>query len=304
MTGTVLTGRNNIFTVKTGERELRCRLKGKTLDLPEREYNPLAPGDEVAIDDIDSENSTGTIAARRQRRSRFGRFNRKRDAVQTIGANVDLVVCLMSVRQPVFRHRFVDRVGVLAAFYQLPLVILVTKADLDRSEAERWIKRYTGIGYDSISVSMQDSSSVRSVRERLKGRRSLLVGQSGVGKSSLINALAGKELRRINEVSRRHSRGRHTTTAARLLAIDTIEIIDTPGIRELDCRHIPIDELAPLFNDLAPHAEHCAITSCTHRSEPGCGVRDAVVSGSVQKDRYDSYLRLYREIASYEEVDA
>ena len=299
MTGLVLTGRSSIFAVRSGEECLTCRIKGKTLDLPDRSYNPLAPGDIVDLGSVDISNGSASIIARHPRTSEFGRFNRKRAAIQTLGANIDQVVCLMSTRSPGFRARFVDRVAVLAEYYDLPFALIVSKADLDSGTAEREVATYARIGYHSSASSLSDPDSVEAARQLLRDRRSILVGQSGVGKSSLINAVFGRDLQRVGSISRRYDRGRHTTTAAILLSDSKIEIVDTPGIRELDCRHIPTSMLAQLYRDIQPYDGHCALGDCTHRHEPGCAVIAAVATGHVNRTRHESYVRLYDEIEEY-----
>ena len=304
MTGLVLTGRNSIFTVRAGEERLTCRIKGKTLDLPDRSYNPLAPGDVVDLGSVDTVNGSASIIARHPRTSEFGRFNRKRAAIQTLGANIDQVVCLMSTKSPGFRTRFVDRVAVLAEFYDLPFVLIVSKSDLGPGKAAQEATKYAGIGYRALPCSLSDPDSVEAVRLLLRNRRSILVGQSGVGKSSLINAVCGRDVQRIGAISRRYDRGRHTTTAAILLSESDIEVVDTPGIRELDCRHVPTTILAQLYRDMQPYDGHCALGDCTHRHEPGCAVIAAVAAGRVERTRHESYVRLYDEIEECGEQSA
>jgi ribosome biogenesis GTPase / thiamine phosphate phosphatase len=296
MTGLVLTGSNSIFTVRAGEERLTCRIKGKTLDLPDRSYNPLAPGDVVDLGSVDTVNGSASIIARHPRTSEFGRFNRKRAAIQTLGANIDQVVCLMSTKSPGFRTRFVDRVAVLAEYYDMPFVLIVSKSDLGPGNAALEATKYAGVGYHAFPCSLSDPDSVEAVRLLLRNRRSILVGQSGVGKSSLINAVCGRDVQRIGTTSRRYDRGRHTTTAAILLSESDIEVVDTPGIRELDCRHVPTTMLAQLYRDMQPYDGHCALGDCTHRHEPGCAVIAAVAAGRVERTRHESYVRLYDEI--------
>ena len=248
---------------------------------------------------MDSENRTASVVGRHPRTSQFGRFNHKRDAVQTLGANVDQVVCVMSVRSPYFRARFVDRVAVLAEFYDLPLLVVVSKADLDEAEATRQSVRYGAIGYRTRACSVRDPSSVEAIRTALTGRRSILVGQSGVGKSSFINVVFDQQLQRVGSVSSRYDRGRHTTSVATLLRGPDLELIDTPGIRELDCRHVPTTILPQLFPEIQPYDGHCRLTGCTHRSEPGCAVLQAIADGRLDEERHDSYVRLHDEIEEY-----
>lgn len=301
MRGTVLTGRNNIFTVSADEATFLCRLRGKVLAVDERAYNPLAPGDEVELEAIDRTNGTAVITARAERRSSFQRYNRKREAVQTLAANVDLAVAVMSVRDPLFRPRFVDRVLALAEHHGLPALVVVTKADLAVDRAADEARRYTAAGYGTVLVRHDRTAGVEELRSRITGRRCVLVGQSGVGKSTLLNALAGASLQDTATISRRYRRGRHTTTAALMLRIGEVEIVDTPGVRELDCRHIPLDELDACFREFRPYIGRCEMPGCAHRTEPGCAVATAVAAGTLDERRYESYLRLSDELGELEE---
>ncbi len=312
--GTVRTGRNNIFDVALAgsvgptapagaDRSVvyTCRIKGKTLRLEERAYNPLAPGDEVVLSDLDTLHETAVIRERLPRTSAFQRYNRKREALQTLAANVDLVVAVASAAQPAFRDRFVDRVLALAAYHDLPAALIVTKADLDAGLAGREADRYAAVGYETLVAAADDEAGLAAIVDVLRGRRSVFVGQSGVGKSTLLNRLAGTELQRTGEVSARYLRGRHTTTASVLLRAGGLEIVDTPGIRELDCRHVPLDTLDRFYPEFAPWLGTCALSDCRHAEEPGCAVRSAADAGALDTRRYESYLRLFGEISDLQE---
>jgi ribosome biogenesis GTPase len=294
--GLVLTGRNNIFTVSVGTDELLCRLRGKRLDAGERAYNPLAPGDIVTVGTIDREAREGVIEARDERQNSFVRFNRKRNAPQTLAANIDLAVCVASIAEPAFRHRFVDRFLALCEDQELAALVLMTKHDLDARRCEREAEAYRNVGYGVISVSVVDGTGMEELRERVKGLRCVLVGQSGVGKSSLINTLFGEDLRRVASVSTRFRRGRHTTTAARLIRRSGYEIVDTPGIRELDCRTIDADQLDRCYREFRPLLGSCLHDDCAHDGEPGCAVAAAVADGAISSARYESYRRLLSEL--------
>jgi ribosome biogenesis GTPase len=202
----------------------------------------------------------------------------------------------MSIRHPLFRPRFVDRITVLSGYYALPVIVVVTKSDLAPDASRRALEPYARIGCDALHVSIHDEASVAALRSWLTDKRSLVVGQSGVGKSSLINEVCGHPVQKVNDVSVRWQRGRHTTTAGVLLRHDTIEMIDTPGLRELDCRHVPAAMLGELFTEIGELSDGCSMPGCTHREEPGCAVRTAVDSGTISGERYESYLRLFEEI--------
>jgi ribosome biogenesis GTPase len=221
--------------------------------------------------------------------------------LQTLAANVDLVVTVMSVEDPLFRDRFVDRVLALAEHHAINAVVALTKCDLDPTRAEHEASRYAAAGYHAYLIRADRPETYDELRGAMRGLRSVLVGQSGVGKSTLLNALLAGDHQQIGSVSGRNRRGRHTTNAAHLIEADDIEIVDTPGIRELDCRHIPSESLDRTFREFAPYLGGCEHRGCRHVDEPGCAVRAAVASGTIDAARYESYLRLTIELSALEE---
>jgi ribosome biogenesis GTPase len=295
MRGTVLTGRNNIFTVECPDGTLLCRLKGKTLALEERSYNPLAPGDEVELSSVDVANATGVIEARLLRRNEISRYNHKRAAQQTLAANVDLVAAVVSLRRPEFRSRFVDRVLVIASYHEVMPLLIVTKLDLGGDDVDESLAPYRAIGVETFVVSATTGEGIPELRDRLGTHRTALIGQSGVGKSTLVNALLERHEQDVGVMDRFH-RGTHTTSAGRLLAGNGFELVDTPGVRELDCRHVPLEDLDACYPELAAIRNACDHSDCSHRHEPGCAVRAATDAGMIPAERYESYVRLYSEI--------
>ena len=295
-TATVISGRNNIFRVRDGQTELLCRIKGKSLKLAERAYNPLAPGDQVRLESVDVEQGEAVIAGRLPRRNEFARLNLKRDTAQTLGANIDLVVAVMSATLPAFRPAFVDRVLATASFFDIDAALIITKADLDEQSAKAWSEEFKRIGYPVALIDLNSKARLEGTQTLLTGKRSLLVGQSGVGKSTLLNRFAGDELQRVGSISDRYNRGTHTTNAGILHTIGDIELIDTPGIREIDCSLIPHDQLDLHYIEFYPALTECSMRSCTHLHEPECAVMAAVEAGAISTRRYESYAKLYEHV--------
>ena len=300
--GLVLTGRNNIFTVMLEDRELLCRLKGKRLDGEERAHNPLAPGDEVRVVSVDWSDGSGIIESRAERRNAFVRFNRKRNAPQTLAANVAAAVCIASAREPRFRARFVDRFLALCEDQAIDAVVVVTKSDLAPEEAELAACTYRSLGYEALAVSATSPTGLGPLRSRLADGRCVLIGQSGVGKSTLINRLLGREEQKVGHISSHYLRGRHTTNTARLIRSEGLEIIDTPGIRELDCRTIDIESLAWCFREFRPFVDSCEHDDCLHQEEPGCAVQAASRTAAVRPERYVSYRMLLAELYAMKDL--
>lgn len=292
--GTILFGSNSIYSVEVDERVLQCRLKGKKLALAERAYNPLAPGDRVTFERLGDQ---GLITAREPRRNEVTRYNPKRSATQTLAANVDLVACVTSAGDPPPSPGFIDRAIVIAIRARLPFALVINKSDLGMPELfARLARVYRHLGHEVLRCSVIDRCGIRSLAESLRGRRTVLLGHSGVGKSSLANALLD-ESQRVSAISDKHRQGRHTTTASRLLRGNAIELIDTPGLRELDVGEVDVSLVGEAFAEFAPFARRCIHADCRHLDEPACAVRESVAGGAILSSRYASYRALARTLS-------
>lgn len=287
-TGLICRGINNIYTVEEGESTYLCRIKGKQLSQITDEYNPLAVGDLVAF--VRTNANEGLILDRLPRRNCFQRWNAKGGSNQTVVANMDLIVCVTSADTPPFRPRFIDRV--IACCQGVDVMIVMNKCDylLTEDEYERF-KLYKKLGYNILGVSAKTGENVQKLYEALEGRTVAFIGQSGVGKSTLINRLLGSD-QRTSEVCEKYNRGRHTTNHSLLISGPLFNVVDTPGVREIQ---IPYREKATLqeaFVEFAQFAKNCEYERCLHQDEPGCKVKEAVEEAKIHYDRYESYLRM------------
>ena len=237
----------------------------------------------------------------RSRRSHFRRLHPSGRAIQTLAANVDQVLVVGSAQEPVFRPGFVDRVLVCAQTSDLPTLLVLNKIDLGvTQETLDLLEVYRGLGLPVLKTSILDTGSLEALRAALVGKTSVLCGHSGVGKSSLLVALA-PELSphvRMGEVSAYSSKGKHTTTHARLFRACGATIIDTPGVRELT----PVDtdrrNLWGWFPEIASRQGQCAFADCTHIVEKKCAILTAVAAGSIHPRRHESYVRIYETLPS------
>jgi ribosome biogenesis GTPase len=306
----VIRGSRNIFTVRPAEEDgsgaaLECRIKGKVLKGVDCYYNPLAPGDYVTVEEDPAHPGTALILAVEKRRNRFTRFNQKglganrSAASQLLAANVDFILCVVSPASPPFRPRFLDRALVQAERAGIPAAIVCNKWDLfdgDIDTNER-LEDFARIGYPVLKVSALTGESMDELRFLVTGKLSVLTGQSGAGKSSLINALLPGTGARVGGVNEKYDRGNHTTAMSVLFEGKDCRLIDTPGIRRLLPDGVKGDELILYMREFAPLAGKCSYgLSCSHKTEPGCKVLEAVAAGMIHEDRYESYLRIREEL--------
>jgi len=296
--GEVLFGISTIYTVRAGDSRLQCRIKGKKLREPSRSYNPIAPGDRVEVIPDQIGRGGGMIAAVLPRRTRLVRWNKKGRAPQLLAANADFAVCVTTPAAPPFRPRFIDRLIVAAETGGLSPVVLLNKCDLPCADdvGER-LDHYGRMGYPVVRCSARTGQGIDALTALIRGHTAVLVGQSGVGKSSLLNALSPGLALRVGDLSQKHNRGNHTTNFSILLDVPPdLRVVDTPGVRELELAEVLPDEVGFHFRDFAPHAQSCSYQPCLHDDEPGCAVSAAVERGEIHPDRYESYLRILQEL--------
>jgi ribosome biogenesis GTPase len=253
-------------------------------------------GDRVRT--VEQEEGGWTIEAVADRASELARRapGGGRRRAKVLVANVDQIVAVFAVTHPAPRLRMLDRFLVLADASGVDAVIVANKVDLARGDEGAVFEPYEAIGYPVIHTSAADGTGVPELRTALCGHISAMAGPSGVGKSSLLNALQPGLSLRTGEVSETVRKGRHTTVSSRLIPLRCGGYVaDTPGLRELGLWDVASDELDLHFPELLPHLDLCRFgRSCTHTHEPGCAVREAVERGDVSAARYASYVALHQ----------
>lgn len=313
MQGLILNGSKNVFEVECEDGITRdCPIKGKILKESDGYYNPIAPGDIVTLDDETLEEFKGQITGLVPRKNEFVRFNIKKRQPQLLAANLDYLLIVTTPDEPPFRPRFIDRALAQAEYQNITPVIVCNKYDLSAAKDEDFQTRlsiWEDIGYKVIRSSARTREGMEELANLIENHLSALVGQSGVGKSSLINVLDNNVVLKTGSLSQKYGRGTHTTTKGSLMHIQLDEalmggrkgacanIIDTPGVRRFILHDISADNLALYFRDFKEHLGKCAFgMSCSHLTEKGCAIKQAVEEGSISAQRYDSWKRISDEL--------
>lgn len=297
MTGTVTksTGSNYLVRLEGGK-IIPCKLKGKIRLDDRKTTNPVTVGDSV---DVELENDEeGMITNIHQRKNYIIRksINLSKQA-HIIASNMDQAILIATLVEPRTSLGFIDRFLITAEAYSIPAVIVFNKRDnLNEQliELQNEIMHiYKNIGYPCYAISSYDQKDVEQIKQILKGKTTLLSGHSGVGKSTLINAMQPSLKLKTGEISAAHSKGTHTTTFAELFHLDFgADIIDTPGIKELGLVEMKKEEVGHYFPEIRKYMNGCKFNNCLHVNEPKCAVREAAEKGEIAPERYESYLKI------------
>ncbi|MCB9896786.1 MAG: ribosome small subunit-dependent GTPase A [Planctomycetes bacterium] len=311
-------GSRSVTVFVEGKGVLRCTLRGNLWAAERGETRPVAVGDRVQVKlesgtegVVESVDERANRLARHQPAGRFSGQGRthtsarsgKDPPVQVIAANLDRIVIVAALLDPPFRAGLVDRLVVAAHMQGIEPVLVLNKVDLEGTEARPgdrggtvtrdvarpWIEDDMHV----IATSTVTGEGTDALRELLAQGVNLLVGHSGVGKTSLLNVIAPQALRATGSVTSYHGRGRHTTTQVRLVPLDSGGwMVDSPGMREFGLEDVRPADLARLFTGFGELPDACKFNDCLHRTEPGCAVRTAVDAGEIAEERYDVYRRI------------
>lgn len=279
-------------------REYDCRIKGKFRIKGIQTTNPIAVGDQVEFE-MEPNSDNGVIHKLHERKNYIIRksINLSKQA-QIIAANMDQAFLVVTLASPRTSLGFIDRFLVTAEAYSIPAVLIFNKLDLYNEDGLEVLEEYKAIyeqlGYPCYTVSAIEGTNIPLIESLLKDRTTLFSGHSGVGKSSLINALLPGRSIKTGEISESSDKGQHTTTFAEMHTLPFGGyLIDTPGIRELGIYDIKPEELSHYFREMRDRMHLCKFHNCRHINEPGCAVLQAVENGEIDGSRYDSYLSIY-----------
>jgi ribosome biogenesis GTPase len=287
--GRVIRTYNSFYYVHTETGMITCKLRGKM----KKGRESVVTGDFVALEELPD--GTGIIEKRLPRQSFL-----RRPAV----ANIDQVVLTFAARQPDLHPLLLNRFLVLAEWSGISKILLcVNKTDLLASAEEKqtFLAEYAKVGYDVLRVSVHDGIGIEELRGQLQGKATVFAGPSGVGKSSLLNAVDTSLALATGRISKKIKRGRHTTRIAQLLPYADGYIVDTPGFSVADFSGLDLQALPTYFPEFVPFLGKCRYQPCTHSHEPQCAVKEAVQQGLIADERYQAYLHILQEVKELQE---
>ena len=280
---------------------LTCRIRGRLRLKGIRSTNPVVVGDRVMVEPDGESSAIVEILPRRNYVIRRASNLSKESHI--IAANIDRALLIVTLHSPSTPKEFVDRFLVTCEAYKVPVTIVLGKADTLEgeyaAEAEEFEAIYTNAGYEVLRLSSTTGDGVEQIRQLLHNNTTLVAGNSGVGKSTLVSHIDPTLDIRTGEISESHHKGKHTTTFSTMYPIEGGYIIDTPGIKGFGLIDIDSRELCRYFPDMMRLAPDCKFYNCTHIHEPGCAVREAVEQGEVPWSRYESYLKILDEDDKY-----
>lgn len=302
--GRVIRSTGSWYTVMSDENELyECRLRGKYRLQGLRTTNPVAVGDLVYFRK-EAGKETAVIEQIEERANVIVRKSTNLSkAAHIIASNLDQALLVATIDQPRTSTGFIDRFLATAEAYHLPATLVFNKIDLYSSaqmlELEKLTTVYSSIGYAVLEVSAETGHNLEQLKALMQNKVSLFSGHSGVGKSALVNAIDSQLHVRIGDISAVHHKGKHTTTYAEMHPLSFGGwIIDTPGIKEFGLYDLEKETLAQRFPEMRQMMSECRFANCTHRSEPGCAVKQAVVDGQIADFRYKNYLNMMADAIS------
>ena len=293
------TGSSYIVRMEDGT-NVECHIKGNFRVRGIRSTNPVAVGDFVEV----SEDWITEIYERRNYIIRRSTNLSKESHI--LASNIDQVALIVTINHPVTSTTFIDRFLATCEAYRVHAFLIFNKIDLlteeELAQLEELRALYESIGYKTLAISAIDKSTTSGLLHELEGKVTLLSGNSGVGKSTLINALFGRELTRTGKISDAHDKGMHTTTFSEMYSLLDLSdqpssgwLIDTPGIKGFGTIDFEREEVSHFFREIFRQSSECRFSNCTHTNEPGCAVKDALIKGSIALSRYESYLSILND---------
>jgi len=302
MEGMIIKALGRFYTVYGECGRINCVLRGKLRQHVnmKRFSDPAAVGDVVDFD-INDDNETGVINDIHDRKNVFTRMDSWNKKEDLIAVNLDQIIVIQSFKKPKLNLRFVDRLMVRGEKEHVPVILCLNKVDLASDEDMLFVNSYyRGTDLRVIITSAETGVGLNDLRDTLSNKATILVGSSGVGKSTVLNKLYPDLDLRISAVSQSTGKGRHTTTNVEMFEFDNgVRIIDTPGLREFGLMDIEPQILGNYFYEFHDYVSLCQFQPCTHDHEPGCEIKRQVEAGSISEQRYVSYLHILYSLKDY-----
>ncbi len=299
MEGLVIKSTGNRYKVLNSAGEVvDCAFKGKFKISGLRSTNPIAVGDRVSYR-LDAGEITGLITEIHERKNYIIRKSSNLSKeTHILAANIDLAFLVLSISHPSTPPGFIDRFLATAEAYRIPVDIIINKTDRmdeqDREAMEELISIYEPLGYPCHRSSIYEAESLEGIKDRMRDKICLFTGNSGVGKSSLANAIDSRLTLKTDHISHYHSKGKHTTTFAQMYPLEQGGyLIDTPGIKGFGVYNFQREEIGHFFREIFQYSSRCQFNNCTHTHEPNCAVRAAVEEGEIHALRYENYLKIF-----------
>lgn len=295
--------------VKSGNIFYKCRIKGKLRLHNSKSTSPVVVGDRVSFILDNENNSQGIIIEVQKRRNHIIRKSVKLSKqFQVIASNIDQIYLIITLNYPITFTQFIDRILVTAEAYRIPLNLVFNKMDIYSSSEKNEIKKlkniYELIGYKCYKISALNKDSVNKVSKSMKNKVNMIIGHSGVGKSTLINKINPELDLKTKEISVSHNQGKHTTTYAEMYDLkENIRIIDSPGIKGFGLVDISKNELGDYFPEFFKRKMKCKFHNCMHISEPGCEIKKDIKNKTISESRYSSYIDLLSDQNIYRKSD-
>lgn len=299
MKGVVSKSTGSWYKVYINGAEVDARLRGKIRTQNLKSTNPVTVGDVVFLD---YQNEEYLIKGVEERKNCIVRkSNKLSKQYQLIASNIDQAILVVTPGYPYTPMGFIDRYLITASAYQIPVCILINKKDLNEGKLPAYRREllsvYQGLGYDCRPMSFFDQEDIEQVKALVKGKTTLISGNSGVGKSTLANALDPSIGQKIGDISTSYDKGQHTTTFAQMFVLGPQSfIIDTPGLKDFGLVHIDKQQLSHYFPEMKAVLNQCKFNNCLHLEEPECAVIDALEKGQIFESRYLNYLNMMDEL--------
>ena len=283
--GIIICTSSNVYQVAEGEKVYKCLARGK---FKKEKISPLV-GDEVEFTITNSEKQEGVIEQI---------LPRKNELKRPKMANLTQLILVVSMKMPSPDLLLLDKQLVFAEFMGLKATIVLNKVDLeDKEEIDRIAKLYEDIGYKIIQINAKEGIKVEEIKALLEGETTAFAGNSGVGKSTLINSIFEQELTQEGDISDKNQRGKNTTTSTTLYKYkENSYIADTPGFSTFEINEIPKEDLCHYFVEFVPYLDKCEFQGCSHIKEENCGVKEALEAGKISSQRYDNYIKIYNNL--------